>query len=111
MYANKPALSFTLDLEDRIPYHSLTEDERDKYWDDGVHLTEDGYAWMGGHIADAMEDLIADNPPADPSATGPSGKPLARGPRPTDEVVWEEEEGNPKHLNQGYVVVRKRDLD
>lgn len=76
-----------------------------------MHLTEDGYAWMGGHIADAMEGLIADNPPTEPNTTGPSGKPSARGPRPTDEVVWEEEEGSPKLLNQGYVVVRKRDLD
>ncbi|KAL5615350.1 hypothetical protein BROUX41_005398 [Berkeleyomyces rouxiae] len=46
------------DLHSKIPYHSLDDQSRELYWDDGVHLTEDGYDWMGGFIADELIRII-----------------------------------------------------
>ncbi len=80
--------SHTLDLHQKIPYQSLNEFQRDVYWDDGVHLTEEGYNWMGDHIADALVPLIIG-----------------------DSAKLEEEEERPKDISRGYVVVRKQDLD
>lgn len=50
--------SYTFNLKDAIPYHSLSDEDRKTYWDDGVHLTGDGYAWMADHIADALIEYI-----------------------------------------------------
>lgn len=102
--------SYAFDLKSHIPYANLTEDERSLYWDDGVHLTDDGYDWMGGHIADHLIPLIAANPPVEETPVEPTAR-RQRRTRSNDEVVWEEEEGNPKQINQGYVIVRRRDLD
>jgi lysophospholipase L1-like esterase len=55
MYAD---CSFAFDLNKAIPYHSLTDDERKRYWDDGLHLTPAGYDWMGGHVGDALVEII-----------------------------------------------------
>ncbi|CEJ85780.1 hypothetical protein VHEMI03912 [[Torrubiella] hemipterigena] len=101
---------YAFDLKSHIPYANLTEDERSLYWDDGVHLTDDGYDWMGGHIADHLIPLIAANPPVEETPVKPTAR-RQRRTRSNDEVVWEEEEGNPKQINQGYVIVRRRDLD
>ncbi|KAH7176997.1 SGNH hydrolase-type esterase domain-containing protein [Dactylonectria macrodidyma] len=49
---------YTFDLYSHIPYHSLTEAERTLYWDDGLHLTADGYAWMGEHIANGLIQIL-----------------------------------------------------
>lgn len=61
--------------------------QRNKYWGDGVHLTEEGYTWMGDHIADALIPLVIG-----------------------DSAKLDEEEDNPKDITRGYVVVRKEDL-
>ena len=50
--------SNSFDLKSKIPYHSLTEEQRETYWDDGLHLTAEGYDWMGDHIADALIPLV-----------------------------------------------------
>lgn len=98
--------SYPFDLHAAIPYHSLTKEDRQKYWDDGVHLTPDGYDWMGGHIATHLISLLRET-------AGPT--PLRRTGRvPSgwdDDLVIVEEEGDPKRLNRGYVFVRRRDLD
>jgi len=121
-----------MDLHDNIPYHSLSPEECEKYWDDGLHLTDVGYDWMGGHIADAFlklhkeEAAEAAKPPTpgqplipgQPRTSGQPrtpGQPLtpkrpAKSPR-ADKKTFEEELGDPKNLNEGYVVVRKKDLD
>lgn len=52
--------SHSLDLRTAIPYHSISESERKRYWDDGVHLTADGYDWMGGKIAAALIPLLGE---------------------------------------------------
>lgn len=80
--------SHTLDLHQKIPYNSLNDSQRNLYWNDGVHLTEDGYDWMADHIADALIPLIV-----------------------ADMARLDEEEELPKGISRGYVVVRKQDLD
>jgi hypothetical protein len=61
---------------------------------------------MGHHVADAMIKLVHDarNPLAMKKA-----KRLAK--TSEDEVVLAEEDGDPTDIRQGYVVVRKRDLE
>lgn len=51
--------SHALDLLPKIPFHALSESDRDAYWDDGLHLTADGYDWMGGHIADGLLRILS----------------------------------------------------
>jgi hypothetical protein len=76
------------------------------YWDDGLHLTEEGYDWMGGHIAKALIRLMKseEGTPLVRRSHGVAGKNW-------DDGNFDEENGNPKELSQGYVVVRKKDLD
>ncbi|PKS06536.1 hypothetical protein jhhlp_007284 [Lomentospora prolificans] len=101
---------YAFDLHAHIPYHSLSPEEVEKYWDDGLHLTEEGYDWMGGHIADALIKLILTEKPKATAAPKPERK--RRGPRVYgDEGSLEEEAGDPKKLSAGYVVVRQRDLE
>ena len=45
-------------LKTHIPFHSLSEAEKSKYWLDGLHLTPEGYDWMGGFIGSALVDLF-----------------------------------------------------
>ncbi|KAF9880007.1 GDSL-like Lipase/Acylhydrolase [Colletotrichum karsti] len=95
-----------LDLNSRTPYHDLTDRERKRYWDDGVHLTPDGYDWMGGHIADALGNFIE-------LERDPTSRRSQRAKRYKEEdiVSYDEETGDPRSLSEGYVVVRMRDLD
>lgn len=46
------------DFASALPYHALGEEERKKLWDDGVHLTADGYARMGEVVGDALVELL-----------------------------------------------------
>lgn len=80
--------SYTFDLYKKLPYKALNEFKRQLYWDDGVHLTEEGYKWMGDQIADALVPLVLG-----------------------DSAKLEEEEETPKGISRGYVVVRKEDLE
>ncbi len=41
-----------------MPYHSMSEEDRDQIWDDGLHLTPYGYSVMGGHIAKRLVELL-----------------------------------------------------
>ncbi|KAJ6790376.1 hypothetical protein PWT90_04214 [Aphanocladium album] len=79
---------YTFNLFEKLPCKSLNDFKRDVYWDDGVHLTAEGYNWMGDLIADALIPLVLG-----------------------DSVKLEEEEETPKGISRGYVVVRKEDLD
>ncbi|KAK7226494.1 hypothetical protein V2G26_014497 [Clonostachys chloroleuca] len=97
---------YSFDLHSRIPYHSLSREDREKYWDDGLHLTGEGYSWMGDHIADALLPLVK----ADIDAEKASQKKSSR--RSEEEtVVFDEEGGNIKDISQGYVIIRKKDLE
>ncbi|KHN99937.1 Esterase, SGNH hydrolase-type [Metarhizium album ARSEF 1941] len=103
-----------LDLHAKLPYHSLSADDRDKYWDDGLHLTDQGYDWMGRHVADGFLAALssvnrgAGAAGAEEPAPAPSGS--QRPVRTNDRTVFEEESGHPGRLSEGYVVVRKKDL-
>lgn len=48
-----------------MPYHSMSEEDRDEIWDDGLHLTPFGYSVMGGHIAKRIKDLLEEKPTVD----------------------------------------------
>ncbi|CAM1506812.1 Fc.00g064530.m01.CDS01 [Cosmosporella sp. VM-42] len=99
---------YFFDLESKIPFHALSQADREKYWDDGLHLRDDGYDWMGDHIADGLIRIIrreGDYEPPDLTTKKPSTK------RRDDGLSFDEEDGNPKNISEGYVVVRKRDLD
>ncbi|KAM0251240.1 hypothetical protein ACHAP5_001837 [Fusarium lateritium] len=97
---------YAFDLHSKIPYHSLSEEARDRYWDDGLHLRDEGYDWMGNHIADALIDILwSEGAFEQPTAKSPD---LMDG---DDGFFFDEEDGNPRKINEGYVVVRKKDLD
>lgn len=103
-------LSYFFDLESHIPYHSLTSEDRDNYWDDGLHLQPAGYDWMGEHIAEGLIRILNREDASAPAASNRSTrKPVTK--PPEESVSFDEESGNPKNINEGYVVVRKRDLD
>jgi hypothetical protein len=138
----RPNNSYVFDLKAHIPYHSLTEDQRDDLWDDGLHMTPAGYNRMGQHIADALIRLIQqeeeqqakaksrvkgpvavkDEKPVSEEESGNAkyqeeqqtkAKPRPRKSvaRKDDKLVFDEESGDTKNISQGYVVVRKRDLE
>ncbi|KAK1600628.1 GDSL-like Lipase/Acylhydrolase [Colletotrichum navitas] len=93
------------DLNPRIPYHSLTERERQRYWDDGLHLTVAGYDWMGTHVAEALGDLVE-------LERNPNSRRARRARRHVEEeICFDEEDGDPRSLSGGYVFVRMRDLN
>ncbi|RDA96067.1 hypothetical protein CP533_5847 [Ophiocordyceps camponoti-saundersi (nom. inval.)] len=89
---------FALDLFSKIPFHSLQQSDREKFWDDGLHLTPDGYDWMGGHVADGLLRILK---PSEPSR--------ARRLSNDDNRVFDEEAESPE-ISRGYVVVRRKDL-
>ncbi|KAI9171512.1 Esterase, SGNH hydrolase-type [Paramyrothecium foliicola] len=99
-------------LRVKIPYHSLSEADQEKYWDDGLHMTPAGYKWMGGFIGDELVELLSVE---EQQASQQVSSTASRGRAPPGETedgwVFEEEEGNPRQINQGYIVVRKKDLD
>lgn len=100
--------SYAFDLKSKIPYHSLSEKDRDTYWDDGLHLSPNGYDWMGNHIADALIPIIQ-REEQEEQAKSRSKRPTPS-PVPNDGPALDEEGGNPRRISQGYVVVRKHDL-
>lgn len=55
--ANGPP-SYTFDLYSAIPYATLDDDTREKLWDDGLHLTGQGYKVMGDAIAVRLFEIL-----------------------------------------------------
>ena len=41
-----------------MPYHSLTEDQKDEIWDDGLHFTSKGYERMGELVAERLLEIM-----------------------------------------------------
>ncbi|KAM0276108.1 hypothetical protein ACHAQH_007081 [Verticillium albo-atrum] len=106
---------YAFDLASAIPYHTLPRPKRDLYWDDGVHLTPSGYEWMGGHVADALIKIMIEEATTAASA-GAGGVHGSRRARrmlryAKDELMFEEETGDPSLLHEGYVIVRLKDLN
>lgn len=57
MHAEAETFSYTLDLKSLIPYHAMSEESRSDIWDDGLHLTPNGYCVMGDHVANQVVEL------------------------------------------------------
>ena len=47
-----------MDLCHAIPYFSMEKAKRDTIWDDGLHLTREGYEMMGDAIAAHLIELL-----------------------------------------------------
>ena len=77
----------------------MSKEDQEKYWDDNVHLTGDGYDLMGEKIADHLIAIL--------DKEGIPGRKRFR----DDDTVFQEEDGDPSCLDQGYIVVRRKDLD
>lgn len=102
--------SFSYDLRTQIPIHSLSEEEKEERWADGLHLTETGYNWMGDRIADGFLPLLQ-NQQGRP-AKAKTQRAARHRASPSDQQTFEEEsEGNARDISQGYVVVRRKDLE
>lgn len=49
-----------MDLCSAVPYFDMDKDTRDNIWDDGLHLTKEGYEMMGDAIASRMIEFLKD---------------------------------------------------
>lgn len=84
----------------------MSESDRRRYWHDHLHLTPTGYDLIGNKIGISLVSLLAMEKSKSPQ----------RPQRPKrmfkdDDKEFEEEGGDPSAINQGYVVVRRADLD
>jgi lysophospholipase L1-like esterase len=52
--------SNALDLHGNVPYHNATEEFRKRIWDDGLHLTTEGYKLMGEVVGLHLIALLKD---------------------------------------------------
>ncbi|KAI1276161.1 GDSL-like Lipase/Acylhydrolase [Xylaria sp. FL0933] len=101
---------YHFDLFKEIPYHSMPPEDRAKYWDpDGVHLQTAGYDLMGEKIGDALVRILRLAEAQDTGISSIVLDPKQR--RQIEDLICEEEMGDPRLLSQGYIVVRKKDLD
>ncbi|KAI0969943.1 GDSL-like Lipase/Acylhydrolase [Xylaria arbuscula] len=101
---------FHFDLFKELPYHSMAPEDRARYWNpDGVHLQAAGYDLMGEKIGDALVRILrlAEAQDTDISAVVSD----ARQRKAIEELIFEEEMGDPRLLSQGYIIVRRKDLD
>jgi len=49
---------FLFDLKEKIPYHSMSEEERKEIWDDGLHFTAKGYERMGQMVGERVLEVL-----------------------------------------------------
>ncbi|KAK4127043.1 SGNH hydrolase [Parathielavia appendiculata] len=94
------------DLQKAVPYWSMSQSDRKRYWDDHIHFTPDGYDLIGNKVGIALVSLLAQergNDPARPQNRRRMFK--------DDDTKFEEEVGDPSAIDQGYVVVRRADLE
>lgn len=97
--------SHVYDLHAAVPYHTMSPADQQKYWDDHVHFTPKGYDLIGNKVGMALVSVlvkqrVADLPPA-----------KRRRVFKNDDKMFDEETGDPQAIDQGYVVVRRIDLD
>lgn len=101
---------YYFDLYSALPYKTMPPAKRSRIWnEDAVHLTEEGYDYMGEKIAEALTRIIRLAEAQDTEISSVVSD--ARQRRAIEELILEEEMGNPKLLSQGYIVVRKTDLE
>jgi len=49
---------YSFDLKSALPYYTMDEERREQIWDDGLHLTDNGYDFMGELIAERLLELL-----------------------------------------------------
>ncbi|KAI0196150.1 SGNH hydrolase-type esterase domain-containing protein [Xylaria flabelliformis] len=101
---------FHFDLFKEVPYHNMAPEDRGKYWDmDGLHFQAAGYDFMGEKIGDGLVRILrlAEAQGTDISSIVSD----ARQRKAIEDLIYEEEMGDPRLLSQGYIIVRKKDLD
>ena len=47
-----------MDISNAVPFFTLSEEMRERIWDDGLHLTKQGYEMMGDAIASKLMELL-----------------------------------------------------
>ncbi|OAA64328.1 lipase, gdsl [Niveomyces insectorum RCEF 264] len=105
---------YAFDFKSAFSFRAMSDEERDRYWDDGVHFTAAGYDAMGEKVADAFLGILRREEEA--AAADSASRQGVRPARPKksfkdDDKPFEEEHGSPQDLRRGYVVVRRADLD
>ncbi|RYO78524.1 hypothetical protein DL766_009536 [Monosporascus sp. MC13-8B] len=101
---------FHFDLFSALPYNAMPPAQRSRIWEpDGVHLTSEGYRFMGERIAEALAQIVRLAEAQDTEISSVVSD--ARQRRAIEGLIFEEERGDHRLLSQGYIVVRKRDLD
>lgn len=97
--------SHVYDLAAAVPYYSLNDADRERYWDDSVHMTTEGYQLVGQKVGMALVSLLVKEKF--------KGQTPAKRKRnfPDDDGMFEEEGGDPNSLTSGYIVVRRKDLE
>jgi hypothetical protein len=83
----------------------MSESERERYWDDMVHFTPDGYDLIGQKVGIALVSLLVKE------RTSQETPARRRRVYRDDDLIFDEEGGNPFVIDQGYIVVRRKDLD
>ncbi|RYO74896.1 hypothetical protein DL764_010674 [Monosporascus ibericus] len=101
---------FHFDLFSALPYNAMPPAQRARIWEpDGVHLTSEGYSFMGEKIAEALVQIVRLAEAQDTEISSLVSD--ARQRRAIEGLIVEEERGDHRLLSQGYIVVRKSDLD
>lgn len=103
--------SFTYDLNTAIPFWSLAPEERKAYWDDHIHLTPAGYDLMGEKIAARLVEIIMPPGRLQPQQANGGGATRRKKIFKDDDKIFEEEDGDEHKLENGYYVVRRKDLE
>ncbi|KAK0632598.1 SGNH hydrolase-type esterase domain-containing protein [Immersiella caudata] len=93
------------DLNAAVPFFAMSKSDQEAFWDDGVHFTPDGYNLIGKEVGMSLVKLLEKERAANPPPT--KKRRVFR----DDDKVFEEEVGDPTSLDQGYVVVRRKDLN
>ncbi|KAL2170631.1 hypothetical protein VTG60DRAFT_4556 [Thermothelomyces hinnuleus] len=94
------------DLHKAVPYWGMSESDRRRYWDDHIHFTPAGYDLIGNKVGISLVGLLAME-----KANSPQRPQKRRRMFKDDDKEFEEEGGDPSAINQGYVVVRRADLE
>ncbi|KAM7219378.1 SGNH hydrolase-type esterase domain containing protein [Rhypophila decipiens] len=94
------------DLATAMPYFKMSPRDQQRYWDDAIHYTPDGYDFIGNKIGTFLVSLLA----KEKAENHPSPAKRRRYFK-DDEKVFDEEDDGQRAIDRGYVVVRRRDLD
>lgn len=90
----------------------MSAPERARYWDDDhLHFTPEGYDLMGERIAASLVELIMPPGRLQPAVGSERTPRKKRTNFRDDNKKFEEENGDDNSLDQGWYVVRRKDLE